>query len=212
MIQRYHFGGCLSRETAYTNLFVYVFSCPWSHALNPVWSVSLFQARSQMALWCLMKSPLLIGASLQAITKPYLHILLNKELIAWNQDDGGVQGHLRATSAYADGDVRGERPARDAAAALAAAAAAAKPQTATKTSPESTFEGVTYCADGTGPIPAAQKFTFTKDSTGLRGWEVATAMTIRQGDTCLTPPAVERPFPPPPLHFLHFVTFPTRSQ
>ena len=75
---------------------------------NP--GLSLAEARTQMALWCLMKSPLLIGASLQQITQPYLQILLNKELIAWNQDSAGVQGYLRGSAAYSDGDSRGALP------------------------------------------------------------------------------------------------------
>jgi hypothetical protein len=68
-----------------------------------------------------MKSPLLIGADMQTIAAPFLELMKNKELIAVNQDAAGIQGTLRAASAYADGDTRGGEPSQAAAAILAAA-------------------------------------------------------------------------------------------
>lgn len=151
--------------------------------------LSLGEARTQMTLWCLMKSPLLIGASLQRITKPYLDILLNRELISWNQDDAGVQGYLRASRAYDDGDVRGEPPAAEAAAALAAIAVATS--RGVRASTRAAFRGVTYCAYGSDPdlIPKAQKFIFRPDTGPLSGGSVfGNGSTVRQGTSCLTAP------------------------
>lgn len=48
---------------------------------------------AHFSLWCLMKSPLLIGCDVTALTNDTLRILTNKELIAVNQDALGVQGH-----------------------------------------------------------------------------------------------------------------------
>lgn len=47
---------------------------------------TLEENRSHFALWAALKSPLIIGAALDTITKPILNILKNKELIAFNQD------------------------------------------------------------------------------------------------------------------------------
>ena len=44
--------------------------------------ITLAEARTQFSLWCLMKSPLLIGADMQTIAMPFLQIMKNKELIA----------------------------------------------------------------------------------------------------------------------------------
>ena len=54
---------------------------------NP--GLSVPEARTHFALWCLVKSPLLIGADLSKITPPYLEILKNKHLIAINQSPDG---------------------------------------------------------------------------------------------------------------------------
>ena len=48
---------------------------------------------SHFSLWCLVKSPLLIGCDVTNITKETLGILTNAEVIALNQDALGVQGH-----------------------------------------------------------------------------------------------------------------------
>ena len=48
---------------------------------------------AHFSLWCLVKSPLLIGCDVTNITKETLGILTNAEVIALNQDALGVQGH-----------------------------------------------------------------------------------------------------------------------
>lgn len=48
---------------------------------------------AHFSLWCLVKSPLLIGCDVTNITKETLGILTNSEVIALNQDALGVQGH-----------------------------------------------------------------------------------------------------------------------
>ena len=154
---------------------------------NP--GLSLAEARTQMALWCLMKSPLLIGASLQQITQPYLHILLNKELIAWNQDSAGVQGYLRASAAYPDGDTRGVLLSKDATIALSHISTAMRSTNGSSGTglqafgSVAAFRWVTYCAFATDqdPIPSTQRFTFEPQQGS------ALAM-IRHGHSCLTAP------------------------
>lgn len=49
--------------------------------------------RSHFSLWSIMASPLLIGTDLRTIKPDALKILLNKEVIAVDQDPLGVQGH-----------------------------------------------------------------------------------------------------------------------
>jgi len=48
---------------------------------------------SHFSLWCLVKSPLILGNDLRNMTKQTLEIVTNDELIAINQDPLGVQGH-----------------------------------------------------------------------------------------------------------------------
>jgi len=50
--------------------------------------------RSHFALWCLMAAPLLIGCDVRAMDAETSAILLNRGLIAVNQDPLGVQGHV----------------------------------------------------------------------------------------------------------------------
>ena len=49
------------------------------------------------ALWCLMKSPLIIGTDVLKLPAASLAILQNERLITVNQDDLMMQGTLRAT-------------------------------------------------------------------------------------------------------------------
>jgi alpha-galactosidase len=48
--------------------------------------------RSHFSLWAIMAAPLLIGTDLRKIKQPDLDILLNKEVIAVDQDPLGIQG------------------------------------------------------------------------------------------------------------------------
>jgi alpha-galactosidase len=48
--------------------------------------------RSHFSLWSIMAAPLLIGTDLRTIKPDALQILLNKEVIAVDQDPLGVQG------------------------------------------------------------------------------------------------------------------------
>src|SRR5437763_1810199 len=48
--------------------------------------------RSHFSLWAIMAAPLLIGTDLRSIKADALEILLNKEVIAVDQDVLGVQG------------------------------------------------------------------------------------------------------------------------
>lgn len=57
--------------------------------------LSLAEQRSHFALWCLMKSPLIIGADVRSLPAASLAILKNAALIKVNQDSLGIQGTLR---------------------------------------------------------------------------------------------------------------------
>jgi len=48
---------------------------------------------AHFSLWCLIKSPLLIGCDVTKMSNETLTILTNKEVIALNQDPLGAQGH-----------------------------------------------------------------------------------------------------------------------
>lgn len=51
------------------------------------------EARTQMALWCILAAPLLAGNDLPSMLKDTRDILTNPEVIAVDQDSLGVQGH-----------------------------------------------------------------------------------------------------------------------
>ena len=53
---------------------------------------------SHFSLWCLVKSPLILGNDLRNMTADTLHVLTNAEVIALNQDPLGIQGHRVYTS------------------------------------------------------------------------------------------------------------------
>ena len=56
------------------------------------------ESTAHFSLWCLVKSPLLIGCDITNMTSETLAILTNKDVIALNQDPLGVQGHRRNSS------------------------------------------------------------------------------------------------------------------
>jgi hypothetical protein len=65
----------------------------------PIVAFSLPQARSAMALWAALASPLMIGADVRAMDVAYRQIWLNRGLISVNQDALGAQGvRLRGSS------------------------------------------------------------------------------------------------------------------
>ena len=68
--------------------------------------LSISEQRTHFALWCLVKSPLLIGSDVRSIAADSLALLKNKELIAINQDKLGVQAALTAVYDQAGGGGR----------------------------------------------------------------------------------------------------------
>jgi hypothetical protein len=50
------------------------------------------QSKSQMAVWAVLAAPLLISADLATMKPEFKKILLNKDIIAVNQDKMGKQG------------------------------------------------------------------------------------------------------------------------
>lgn len=55
-------------------------------------SLTLDEAETQMGLWSILASPLIMSNDLRSITAPMREILLNPEVIAVNQDVAGKQG------------------------------------------------------------------------------------------------------------------------
>lgn len=49
--------------------------------------------RTQMSMWCMMASPLIAGNDIRTMSQTTKDILLNKEVIAVNQDSAGKQGY-----------------------------------------------------------------------------------------------------------------------
>lgn len=88
---------CLhSGHSAHTSILKY-FSAPSSLYLPPQliignFGLSLEQSRSQMALWAIMASPLIMSNDLRNLDNSARAILQNKVAIAINQDPLGIQG------------------------------------------------------------------------------------------------------------------------
>lgn len=55
--------------------------------------------RAQFTLWCMMAAPLIVGNDIRSMSKETAAILLNKELIAVDQDSLGIQGLRHRTEA-----------------------------------------------------------------------------------------------------------------
>jgi alpha-galactosidase len=54
--------------------------------------MSLSEDRAHFTLWCMMASPLMAGNDLRNMSQETIEILINKEVIAVNQDSLGIQG------------------------------------------------------------------------------------------------------------------------
>jgi hypothetical protein len=144
--------------------------------------LTLAEQRTHFSLWCLIKSPLLIGADVRSIAPESLAILKNAELIAVNQDPLGVQAALvkasspSASAASVASSSRKKRPEEDKeirAAVDVPMATAGQGAPAKSAGSVAAFDGMTTCDYGED-IPAAQRWSFT--SSGQ----------IKQGnDTCL---------------------------
>ena len=85
--------------------------CTISGASRQVGNIGLSHTEqiSHFALWCLITGPLLISTDLNSITNESLAILTSPELIAVNQDPGGVQG-VRVSAADPDGAETWSKP------------------------------------------------------------------------------------------------------
>ena len=62
------------------------------------------EERTHMSFWCLLKSPLILGNDLSAMSSATLEILSNREALSLNKDPLGVQGTLRASYSSGDGE------------------------------------------------------------------------------------------------------------
>lgn len=56
------------------------------------YGLSYGQAKAQMALWCILAAPLIMSNDLRTIKPEFADILLNKNMIAINQDKLGIMG------------------------------------------------------------------------------------------------------------------------
>lgn len=54
--------------------------------------LSFEQSRAQMAIWAIFASPLIMSVDLRTIRPEFKEILLDKDVIAINQDSLGIQG------------------------------------------------------------------------------------------------------------------------
>jgi len=126
--------------------------------------LTLSEQRAHFALWCLAKSPLLIGSDVRSINASSLAILKNAGLIAVNQDSLGVQAALY--KAYPIGGAGGWSR-RD----VVAPTVAEPVQVPVG---KKSFTGVTTCDFGYD-VPAAQQAAFTSDGQ------------IKLGAQCLLP-------------------------
>lgn len=72
--------------------------------------LTVAEQRAHFTLWCLMKSPLLLGNDLRDLPDEVLEIITNKEVIAWNQDPLGKQGYKRSKVGVLDlgGSIKGD--------------------------------------------------------------------------------------------------------
>ena len=130
--------------------------------------LSVPEARSHFALWCLVKSPLLIGCDLTKIAPPYLQILLNKELIAISQDPLGKQGKLvaaskSATTGYTLPKLTKEQRSR-LPPAVGAARRPGRGQGANRSMYDA-FQMITDCAYVPGTIEPVQQWSLNANST-----------------------------------------------
>lgn len=140
------------------------------------------EQRSHFALWCLMKSPLIIGADVRAIPAASMAILNNRALIAVNQDDLGIQGTLRTATASPSAEVQTTAPVTGPAATAgerarrAGGAASAAPG-----APRVGSEFVGKCAFGTNSaaVPPQQKWV-------LRHMAAGATLSTDGGSMCLT--------------------------
>lgn len=61
------------------------------------YGLSYDQSLSQMAIWAVMGAPLIMSVDLRTIGATYRDILVNRDVIAINQDKLGIQGLLVKT-------------------------------------------------------------------------------------------------------------------
>jgi len=65
-------------------------------------SMSVNEDRAHFSMWCMLAAPLICGNDLKHMSKETLDILVNKEVIAVDQDKLGVEGFVYSTNANAE--------------------------------------------------------------------------------------------------------------
>lgn len=143
----------------------------WVHALGPGAlgdadilevgnaGLSLPEQRTHFVMWCLIKSPLLLGCDLSRISNDTLALIKNAELIAVNQDVLVVPA--QRVAAY-DLDSSGKFVGRQ--------SRTWQQDNKTYVPPQSEFAGITPCQYGSA-ITVAQQWVIANGSRLLRGTE-----------------------------------------
>jgi len=81
-----HFLTCLF------SIFDLFYTCHFLQLIVGNYGLSLEQAKSQMAVWAILAAPLIMSHDLRNVRPEFREILLNREIIAVNQDKRGIQG------------------------------------------------------------------------------------------------------------------------
>ena len=75
----------------YTEKLIYTFIFKFQLIIGN-FGLSYEQSKAQMAIWAILAAPLIMSNDLRNIRDEYKQILLNKDVIAVNQDPLGIQG------------------------------------------------------------------------------------------------------------------------
>lgn len=143
--------------------------------------LTIAEQRTHFALWCMVKSPLLIGSDVRSIAPDSLELLKNEELIAINQDKLGVQAALTAVYNHSGGEnlllststVTIKSTSGNQTQDTEWLAARAAKAFATNSS------CMTTCDYQEGPAPLAQSWSFEYSSSGTR-------IRSKDGKSCLS--------------------------
>ena len=133
--------------------------------------LSIAEQRTHMSLWCLVKSPLLIGSDVRSIAPESLALLKNKELISINQDELGIQAVLAAVYHQSDGPTLLQKSSSSVLRGRDEVVAAARRELAFATNSSS----MTTC----GEAPAAHSWRFVAAING------STIIQSTDGQSCL---------------------------
>ena len=131
------------------------------------------EEESHFALWCLIKSPLLLAGDPRTMTAHSIAVVTNKRLLAVSADPLGIQGTLRSAAAYG---------ANASQAALAAKIYAMQARASAQSAAESYRAAVSHAASAVAPFVAPCTYA----EGGRREAKVhrnGSRLTLNHGDT-----------------------------